>query len=156
LLECSQRPSSDKRPARRYRCTRLRVRTPGDAMPLGRRVPVHGPRFGSPSGLATMTWRKPATKAGLQRFAVILDHFALWRTEAYLGEVRGKIEAAVKPLFQRARLCGPRSLQPAIVTELPRKRSSPQFAFQHVTPKHSRTSPRGNTILGDAGLGALP
>jgi hypothetical protein len=59
--------------------------------------------------------RRCAHSFDLQRFAVILDHFALWRTGAYLGELCGKIGAAVKPLFQRARLYGPRSLQPATV-----------------------------------------
>ena len=43
-----------------------------------------------------------------------------------------------------------------LVAELPRKGSSPQFTLQHVTSKHSQDPPRGNTILVDAGLGALP
>jgi hypothetical protein len=63
LAECFGDPPSDKRPARRCRCARLRMRTPGDATPPGRGVSVPGVRLRGPSCPATMTRQKPVTIA---------------------------------------------------------------------------------------------
>jgi hypothetical protein len=56
-------PPRDQRPARRHGRARLRVRSPGDAAPPGRGVPVPGLRFGGSSRLAVATGKKPAPVA---------------------------------------------------------------------------------------------
>src|SRR5688572_16929068 len=57
-------PLPDHRPARRYRRTRLRMRTPGDATPPIWRVLVPGVWLGGSYYLATMTWQTPTTTVG--------------------------------------------------------------------------------------------
>ena len=50
----------------------------------------------------------------VQRFAVLLDRSTLWRTDACLEELRGKIRDAASAPVQKARSLGPIPLQPAI------------------------------------------